>query len=207
MAMDHKGQEQERRKRYYAANRERIIARQRRYYAAHRKERNAYSKKYHQAHREELEAYNKEYRDTHREEFKTRGREYYLAHHEELKTRQRKYNRAHADEQREWKARQRKAVWDEILRIYGASCSCCGTQTRYFLTIHHVHGREEGERGRANQFAVWKKAIAAKDPRAYRILCFNCHLGGMHHNNGICPHTKRNSSKKPSAGKTVRSRY
>ena len=200
-------EESERRRIHYIANRERIIARQKRYYAEHRKERNVYSKKYHEAHREELEAYQKEYRATHTEEQKGRNRAYYQAHHEELKARQREYNSAHVVEQREWKAEQRKAVWDELLRIYGASCSCCGTRTRYFLTIHHVHGRNEVEKGRANQFAVWKKAIQARDPKAYRILCFNCHLGGMHHNNGICPHAQRSSAKKSSAVKTVRSRY
>lgn len=178
--------DQARRREYYAAHREERIARQKEYYNLHKKERNVYSRKYHKEHREKLEAYQNEYRASHREEQRVRNKDYYLAHQQSLQTRQRRYYSTHREEAKKWKAAQTKAVWDEIFRIYGDSCSCCGTRTRYFLTIHHVHGREEDEKG--NQFGSWKKAIAAKDPKTYRILCFNCHLGGVHHNHRVCPH-------------------
>jgi DNA gyrase/topoisomerase IV subunit A len=134
--------DQARRQRYYAAHREGRLARQKEYYALHKEERNAYSNKYHKEHREELEAYQKEYRAGHREEQKARNREYYLTHQQSMQAWQRRYHRTHREEGKKWKAARTKALWDEISRIYGDSCSCCGTKTRYFLTIHHVRGRK-----------------------------------------------------------------
>ena len=142
-----------------------------------------------------MSAYQKNYRVAHREEKKIKAREYYLANQQRLQAKQGVYNRAHRNQWKKWQDARTKAIWDEIFKIYGDSCSCCGTKTRYYLTIHHVHGRNEEEKG-DDRHSVWKKAVAAKDPKAYKVLCFNCHLGGLHHNHGVCPHEGREKVKK-----------
>ena len=150
----------------------------------------AYDEKYRAEHQEELRAYFRQYRFDHLEEKKAKAKAYYLANKQRLQAKQRKYNRGHTKDWKNWQNARMKAVWNEIFRIYGDSCSCCGTKTRYFLTIHHIHGREEEEKN-TDRYSVWKRAVEVRDPKAYRILCFNCHLGGVHHNHGVCPHRGR----------------
>ena len=157
---------------------------------AQRRKKSAYDKKYRAKHRGKLKAYFRQYRLDHLEEKRAKARAYYLANHERIRTKQRAYNRAHQKDWKKWQNARMRAVWEEIFRIYGDSCACCGTKTSYFLTIHHVHGKGEEEKS-ASRYSTWKKAVDARNPKEYRILCFNCHLGGVHHNHGLCPHRSR----------------
>jgi len=138
------------------------------------------------------------------EEMRQRRLEYqkkYDAEHPSRLEYQRKYHREHPSPPRKHPDRYRKTHkewWNAISRnnydearaklfdIYGARCSCCGISTKTILQLHHVKGNGKKERQHGGPIGDIKRAIAAKDPKAYMILCPTCH-SGIHKNHGVCP--------------------
>ena len=105
-----------------------------------------------------------------------------------------KWRLKHLDEKRryhrEYHRRTRAQYRDEVFRIYGPSCLCCGERNRRFLTIDHVNGDGKiGRRRKRSHDLMLLRKLAKHgqvDPE-FQILCYNCNIG-KYLNKGICPH-------------------
>ena len=84
----------------------------------------------------------------------------------------------------------------ETLTHYGngkLACQCCGVDIIEFLTLDHINGRQEHERGSHEKRAkysgrsLWRYLQKQGYPEGYQTLCINCNMG-KHINKGICPH-------------------
>ena len=51
---------------------------------------------------------------------------------------------------------ERRALRDEVFRVYGCACARCGENDRRVLHLHHVDGRG----------GYWRRVATLKDPRA-----------------------------------------
>lgn len=93
-----------------------------------------------------------------------------------------------------------KALKDEVYAAYGGySCSCCGTETKEFLSIDHIKGDGKEHRklvgggGRGVALYAWLKRN--NFPSGFRILCLNCNFSLGHF--GYCPHRPQYRVKSP----------
>jgi hypothetical protein len=75
----------------------------------------------------------------------------------------------------------------EFMAAYGGACACCGETEPVFLTLDHVGGRTDTQRGQRGDKA-YRAARREGYPATYRILCWNCNAA--HGLFGGCPHTK-----------------
>lgn len=82
----------------------------------------------------------------------------------------------------------------EVLTHYGNGkliCVCCGETNLVFLTLDHINGREEGDRGwnknKKSGRVLWSYVKREGFPKGYQTLCWNCN-SGRQINKGICPH-------------------
>jgi len=85
----------------------------------------------------------------------------------------------------------------EVLTYYGngkLECVCCGESHIVFLTLDHINGREDGDRGwNKNKKAgrvLWSFVKREGYPKGYQTLCWNCN-SGRQVNKGICPHKQK----------------
>lgn len=92
-----------------------------------------------------------------------------------------------------------KAIKTEVLTHYGngkLACVCCGTTGLVFLTLDHIHGREENDRGRNPKKRVGRALLAYVKrmgfPPDYQTLCWNCNSGRQITKTKICPHKTGN---------------
>jgi predicted restriction endonuclease len=78
----------------------------------------------------------------------------------------------------------KKSVFD----YYGWKCTCCGEETKEFLTIDHISGgghRQRKELGiLGSKFYRW--LVKNNFPSGFRTLCMNCNFSLGHY--GYCPH-------------------
>lgn len=161
------------------------------------------NKRYYAAHRDEILSRSKLYYSQHLEEQRLRVKMYGRKHREHRKLYAKTYKAAHPEIVRLSKAKSQakrmRELREGVFGVYGSSCTCCGESRKEFLTLHHVNGggtRDRREGG--GNFLALRRAIIANDPSAYRVLCLNCHLGGIHYNGGICPHeTERQKCHNP----------
>lgn len=74
----------------------------------------------------------------------------------------------------------------KFIAEFGGACQCCGVTYYEFLTLEHLNGRGEHERGITGH-VMYRKARAEGYPKdKYGLLCFNCNSAkGLF---GICPH-------------------
>src|SRR3972149_5072051 len=77
---------------------------------------------------------------------------------------------------------------NDVLKHYGAKCSCCNEQNPVFLSIDHINN-DGGKRRKAypKEFNIYRFAKMNNYPKDLQILCRNCNWG-KHANKGICPH-------------------
>ena len=125
-------------------------------------------------------------------------REQYQLHREEILEKNRKNWHKHKNKY----LKQKKEAFPETLRIlktevlkhYGnnkLACVCCGVDIIQFLTLDHINGRQEGDRGSNKNKKVgrslWAYLKRENFPSGYQTLCWNCN-SGRQINKGVCPH-------------------
>ena len=140
-------------------------------------------------------AWTKEYGRQHylenKEKLRQQGKEYYSKNKERIDARNKKYYASHRNECCErgkiYAVQKRKELQNEVFRIYGHMCACCGESNQIFLTLDHINGNGTRERTESPGFGMLKKAIREADKTKYQILCYNCNCGRWR-NKGICPH-------------------
>lgn len=85
-------------------------------------------------------------------------------------------------------------VFNELLKILGPICNCCGENNKEFLTLDHVNNDGyliRNNKGRNTCYYVWLKALSDSNIRKnYQILCWNCNSGRAKQSDKICPHQK-----------------
>ena len=82
---------------------------------------------------------------------------------------------------------------EDVLRLYGSQCACCGEGTFEFLTIDHINGggRAHVKRIGGNPTTLYRRIRSGQENKDdYRVLCFNCN-SGRQRNGGVCPHERR----------------
>ena len=122
---------------------------------------------------------------------------YYENHEERKKINRERWNKnkeKNNKQQRESFPAKLKALKTEVLTYYGNGrlrCVCCGESDLVFLTLDHINGREENDRGwnkkkKAGR-VLWSYVKREGFPEGYQTLCWNCN-SGRQVNKGICPH-------------------
>lgn len=82
-------------------------------------------------------------------------------------------------------------IFDEVLNVYGKSCSCCDEKVKEFLSVDHVEGGGTSHRrtinggGGGRHLYLWLKRN--NWPSGFRILCRNCNYAIYINKNHKCP--------------------
>jgi hypothetical protein len=145
----------------------------------------------------EFLAKQKKYRDEHAEKNREYQRSYRVENAEQLrllKERRKAMWKSSAKEYQREYARQYAAKYrNEVLKMYGGKCECCGESTPEFMEIDHKNNdgaqhRKECQGGHA----FYKWLVKNGCPREqFRLLCSNCNnCRGRY---GYCPHEKQRS--------------
>lgn len=161
----------------------------RRYYLANREKLLAAVKARQEAKHEEYLAYQRRNRVEKAEEYRAKSRAWKAANKERHLESSRRYSREHAAEISEKRRAQRRALKQTVIDAYGGACACCGETALEFLTIDHVNGDGADHRrllGSAQSRRLYEELVAEAFPAGFRALCFNCNstLGFY----GYCPH-------------------
>lgn len=117
-----KDKERERRRKYYLANKEKIIAQARAYRAEHREKEAERKRRYYEKHKEYMRAYMRAYRKKNLEKIKERDRIWYHANKEKVAEQKRKYREANQEKTAERNRRYREANKEKLNeqnRLYG----------------------------------------------------------------------------------------
>lgn len=116
------------------------------------------------------------------------GKLYYYCewHRQAKKTYSKKYYENNKDKINRTTLERYHKLRDDVIKMYGESCSCCGENERSFLALDHVEGAGQKRRQERSNFGVYQDALDACDPKRFRILCHNCNNAIYHC--GICPH-------------------
>lgn len=78
----------------------------------------------------------------------------------------------------------------QVIRKYGAVCSCCGERQFLFLTLDHVRNDGWAERRVYSPGELLRRVLREPiDRTRYAVLCFNCNYGKAR-NRGVCPHVR-----------------
>lgn len=86
-----------------------------------------------------------------------------------------------------------KKVKEEMFKLLGSICVCCGETNRKFLTLDHIKGGGHKQRraiGVYQSYFIARKLGWSKE--VYQILCWNCNCGRAY-NKSICPHLDQKS--------------
>jgi len=146
-------------------------------------------------------------------DFVSKRKRYQIEHAEEIREWQRLYRTENAEQRRLLRER-RKHLWkssakeyqreyarqyaakfrNEVLRVYGGKCECCGESTPEFLEIDHKASDGSGHRKlcHAGGHTFYRWLVKNGCPRGeFRLLCSNCNnCRGRY---GYCPHDKQTS--------------
>ena len=81
-------------------------------------------------------------------------------------------------------------IREQVLKMYGGKCNCCGENTTELLTLDHVQndGKEWRATGGHQGFSVYLAAVREHRPDIFQLLCWNCNWGKAAY--GTCPHKK-----------------
>jgi len=91
---------------------------------------------------------------------------------------------------RNWIKEERKKMRMLILNRYGNKCVCCGESIQEFLTIDHILNDGNIERKKfKSQDEYYRWIIKENFPDTLQILCMNCNFG-KRMNKGVCPHRR-----------------
>lgn len=74
---------------------------------------------------------------------------------------------------------------DDVLKMYGGRCSCCGVEDLVFLALDHVQGGGSKFRREHDSRVAYRLALEEYQPELFQILCHNCNWAKSH---GGCPH-------------------
>ncbi|NIQ13923.1 MAG: hypothetical protein GTO02_05820 [Candidatus Dadabacteria bacterium] len=92
--------------------------------------------------------------------------------------------------QKRWRLKLR----EEVIKVYGSVCRCCGEKEDIFLTIDHINNDGANHRrmltGTNRGSGSWNTYIWLKKnnfPSGFQVLCWNCNWAKSH---GGCPHRK-----------------
>lgn len=161
-------------RRWYEANRERLIAEA----VAHQS-----------ANREEYLAYQRQNRLDNLEARREQSRQWRLKNGDKHRADSRRYALEHKQEISEKLKKSRREIKQTIVDGYGGACACCGERALEFLTIDHVNGDGADHRrslGTKQSRVLYLALIAQGFPAGFRVLCFNCNSAlGFY---GYCPH-------------------
>lgn len=155
-----------------------------------------YSRKYYLANRDKILKRSLEYQKRNRKAANENGKRYYERNKERLKpvinARSRASYRNHAEERRAYAVAYRAKLKEELFAAYTDYCNCCGEKERAFLTLEHSN--RDGKHHRltvghtlARQIVDLRKRGWPKE--GYEILCFNCNRASWEL--GVCPHRQR----------------
>ena len=124
----------------------------------------------------------------------------YLENPEKYKERNRmnweKHKEKYLQQKKESFPKTLRKIKEEVMTHYGngkLACVCCGEDHIAFLTIDHVNGRQEHEKGSISNRskysgrALWSYLKRNGYPEGYETTCWNCN-SGKQINGGICPH-------------------
>ena len=184
----------QKRREYYAANKERCLARSHDWADRNREHVKAVAKVWRAKNRDKLRKYFREYnrqdRKAHPEKWMHRSRKIYWG------------NPEHYREVARQRYRQTKA---EFLEAYGSRCVCCGETESDFLTADHVNNDgaqhrmalKQGKKraGSGSTFYRWLKQHHW--PAIFQILCYNCNCAKGFF--GECPHERARREQKVAA--------
>jgi predicted restriction endonuclease len=146
----------------------------------------------------EFLAKEQKYRDEHAERNREYQRIYRLTHAEQLEVLKAKRKHLWAssskDYQREYARQYAVKFRQQVLKMYGGKCACCGEAHQEFLQIDHIDGTGADHRksgcGVGHRFYRW--LVKNGCPRDnYRLLCSNCNWARGRY--GYCPHEQENS--------------
>lgn len=158
--------------RYYAANREAVLAR---------------TVAYDQAHPEKRAVRLAAWREKNREKIREQTKAYYETHKNEWRAGERRRRAANPDQTRLVTREFRRRVRLEVLTKYGLRCVCCGETELAFLTIDHVQGGGRRHRERiGGTTALYNELRRQPKSPDFRILCSNCNCARGFY--GTCPH-------------------
>lgn len=133
----------------------------RKYYAEHREEILRKHRKYNQEHRERINKAQRKYRKKYPEKRKEITRRHYQKHREEvlIKTRERAFK-----------------LRMKVLRALGGKCVYCGFSDFKALEIDHVEGGGNKEIRSLHRYAYLNHVLSEvkKGSRKYQLLCSNC---------------------------------
>ena len=102
----------------------------------------------------------------------------------------------------------RKNWWDklreDVQRLLGAKCTCCGERQPEFLTVDHVRNdgyKNRSASGHRNPYPAYREikrgfesgqvSEVQRIKRKYQILCWNCNAS-KRHRSGLCVHKRKN---------------
>jgi hypothetical protein len=82
----------------------------------------------------------------------------------------------------------RQDVLLELAKENGLKCQCCNETSVAFLTVDHVNGGGNKERGTGSKKNYWFRILnkIQAGSKEYRILCMNCNWAVR--NGDTCPH-------------------
>jgi hypothetical protein len=86
--------------------------------------------------------------------------------------------------------KRRRDLVEAVIDGYGGKCSCCGCDTREFLTIDHVNGGGSQHRREEGKLAAHLDALARNFPPDYQLRCFKCNFS-KHLGEGLCLHERK----------------
>jgi len=95
------------------------------------------------------------------------------------------------EERQKYMRNRRDKMLDEVFRIYGDRCVCCGETNKKFLTVDHINGGGSRDRHANKGVKFYTRIAEEADRTKYQILCYNCNCGRAR-NKGVCPHKEKN---------------
>jgi len=145
-------------------------------------------KKYYQTHLEFSKKVRKDWLTAHPEKAKEYKRRWTLKTLEKSLERIKSYKSQNSEKLRNYERGERARTKRDFIRAYGGSCQCCGEDRHEFLTLDHVNGREQHEKG-ITGFKMYRMARAEGYPKdKYSLLCMNCNFAKGKF--GGCPHQR-----------------
>ena len=164
-------------KRYYAQNREKVIARTTKYQVIHPEIKKKCDSQYYFAHPERVKDRSKKYRTANLERIRERDRLFHAAHRE----RDKQVNRQYRITNRQKIFQRRQKIKLEIIAHYGGKCEWpegCKVIDPDMLTLDHING--EGSKHRkeigGGGHRIYRWLIQNKFPSGFRLLCSNHNL-------------------------------
>lgn len=96
------------------------------------------------------------------------SRLYRMRHLDRILERNRKWYAKNKEKARAYRKGYAKKRWLEIITSKGGKCEICGFSNTLALELHHINGKEKGEKSQ-------KKLISSYPKDELQLVCANCH--------------------------------